>query len=156
MSMSTETAPANPPPPPDRARGRRAQVVLVLLASVVVPGAASILYAFPPAEYSFFPPCWFYWLTGLHCPGCGATRCVHSLLHGDLAQAFAWNPLFVLVSPLLIYVAVETYYIAWTGRRIKRRTPGWAVFLLVFVIVSYWVLRNIEIYPLTLLAPHRI
>ena len=42
------------------------------------------------------PPCPLRALTGLYCPGCGSTRTLHALLHGDLATAMAMNPLLVV------------------------------------------------------------
>ncbi len=28
----------------------------------------------------------------MQCPGCGTTRALHALVHGDVAAAFGWNP----------------------------------------------------------------
>ena len=41
--------------------------------------------------------CFFYELTDLYCPGCGSSRALSSLLHGDWKGAFTHN---VLVLPL--------------------------------------------------------
>jgi hypothetical protein len=41
-------------------------------------------------------PCLFRILTGWRCPLCGSTRMGSALLHGELAEAFAWNPLVFL------------------------------------------------------------
>jgi hypothetical protein len=38
-------------------------------------------------------PCLFHALTGYYCPGCGGTRAVEALLHGQLLRAFAYHPL---------------------------------------------------------------
>jgi hypothetical protein len=38
----------------------------------------------------------FHSLTGLNCPGCGATRAAYQLLHGHLLRALHDNALFVL------------------------------------------------------------
>src|SRR5690606_7136747 len=40
-----------------------------------------------------FPPCMFRAFTGWFCIGCGLTRAMHALVHGDLPRAFAMNPL---------------------------------------------------------------
>ena len=149
--MST---PATPQAPADASRWRT-RIVLVLFAAIVLPTGTAILYAFPPTEYSLIP-CWFHLATRFHCPGCGATRCAHALLHGDIAQALAWNPMLVVALPFLAYFAAETYYVAWTGRRVVRRMPTWVVLLIVGTVLAYWVLRNIDAYPFTLLAPHAL
>jgi hypothetical protein len=134
----------------------RTRIVLVLLAAVVIPVGASILYVYSPAEYSYVP-CMFNKITGLHCPGCGATRCVHALLHGDLEQALAYNALFVILSPWLAYAFLRMAYEAWTGRRARRiRVPAWGITILFSVLILFWIARNIDVYPLNLLAPHTL
>ncbi len=133
------------------------RIVVVLVAAVVVPLGVSLLYHYSPTDSAnyFYPGCTFNQLTGLHCPGCGATRCCYALVHGDLEQAFAWNPLFVLMLPIMVLVAIRSAYTMWTGRRIFHfRTPGWATKLLVGALIGFWIGRNIPIYPLDRLAPH--
>lgn len=41
-------------------------------------------------------------LTGVPCPSCGTTRGVLAMLHGHVAGALAWNPLFVPASLLIV------------------------------------------------------
>lgn len=153
--MSSETPMPRPAAAPSSRR--RGRIALVLLLAVVVPIGASILYSYPPTEYTFYPGCMLRWLTGLHCPGCGGTRAAHALLHGDLAQAFAYNPLLVLMSPLLLYSCCRVSYTFWTGQKAPGPTlTGWGVKILVATIFAYGIARNIDIYPLSLLAPHAI
>src|ERR1043166_3363337 len=73
----------------------RSRIVLVFLVAVALPLGATLLYSHSPTEYTFYPRCLLFLLTGLHCPGCGSTRCAAALLHGDIEQAFAYNPLMV-------------------------------------------------------------
>ena len=75
---------------------------LTLAALVVaIACAVALLFFFAPESYAFYPRCMFHVVTGLDCPGCGALRATHKLLHGDVAAAFALNPLYVLLLPLL-------------------------------------------------------
>jgi hypothetical protein len=135
----------------------RARLVLVFLAAIVLPGGSALLYHFPPGESSFYPPCVFHVVTGLHCPGCGATRCLGALVHGDLAQAAAYNPLLVAALPVVLVGLYAMAFRMWTGRRLPLpRLPAWAIYALFCVIVVYAVLRNVDVYPLTLLAPHTL
>lgn len=60
-----------------------------------------LLYLFEPSSTHFFPVCPFYGITGLECAGCGSTRALYHLLHGDLGQAMRFNILFVLAIPAL-------------------------------------------------------
>jgi hypothetical protein len=135
----------------------RIRLILVLIAVVVLPAGATLLYHVPPGEGSFYPPCLFHLVTGLHCPGCGGTRCTYALLHGDVPQALAYNPLFVISLPLILFLLAGSVFHAWTGRRwsLPRLRP-WAMQAILWAILAYWVLRNIPVFPLTLLAPHQL
>src|SRR5688572_14934440 len=83
--------------------GRRHRVLVrgaLAAGAVLLAGAgAFVLATVPPTAASFYPKCLSHLLLGIHCPGCGLTRTAHSLLNGRLAQAFAYNPLLVLLSP---------------------------------------------------------
>jgi hypothetical protein len=136
---------------------RRTRLLLFAIAALGLPAAAAVVYTFPPGEAWFYPPCWWYTLTGLHCPGCGATRCVYALLHGDLVQALAYNSLLVAALPLLLVCAVQCMWSQWTGRRLPLpRMPAWSIHAIMWTILAFGILRNIPIAPLTLLAPHKL
>ena len=45
--------------------------------------------------------CPLFAMTGVYCPGCGGTRAVYDLAHGDIAGALSMNPLFTIAVPLL-------------------------------------------------------
>jgi len=104
----------------------------VILGSLAVAGAA-ILYRFDPTTAGFFPPCLFRLLTGLQCPGCGTTRALHHLLHGDVAGAFSLNP--------MLFVAVPFAGAATASRRLATHpVTGWAAAV---VTVLWGILRNV-------------
>lgn len=65
-------------------------------------------------------------VTGISCPGCGMTRAVRSLLAGDLAGAFYWHPLWLLLVPLTAYFLFDEYI----PKKLSRA-------LLVFFVVSF-------------------
>jgi hypothetical protein len=67
-----------------------------------------VLYRFPPERYSFYPLCPIHEYLHLLCPGCGATRALSALLHGDLTAALHFNALAILiVLPLAaLYAAI--------------------------------------------------
>ncbi len=49
-------------------------------------------------------PCLFHLLTGLYCPGCGGTRAVWYLLHGQILKSIQYHPLVVYA---VLVVAIE-------------------------------------------------
>jgi hypothetical protein len=82
--------------------------------------ATAILYRFPPDTYAFYPRCPIHELTGLLCPGCGATRALAALLHGRLSEALHQNGLFVLLLPFAaLYLTA-----AWRGTRKGESWPS--------------------------------
>src|SRR4051812_33540396 len=101
------------PPPLPRARPR----VFWWISSLVVVGAV-VVYAFDPATHQLLPPCPLHALTGLYCPGCGATRAAHQLLHGHVAAAFNLNPLVFVAVPVVLFLWCRRLACgSWQGAR---------------------------------------
>jgi len=126
-------------------------VALLLLGAAVLLVIALV----PPGQSKLYPPCIFYALTGLYCPGCGSLRCLHSLLHGDFVQAAAYNLLTLAFLPWLITSAFTHVCHQLTGIRVARHYGSsraiWAIFS---IIMLYWIARNLPWHPFRLLAPH--
>lgn len=61
-------------------------------------------------------------LFGVQCPGCGITRAASCALHGRLADAWAHNPLIVIVGPLLAIVWAWSIRFHWRRVRAILRT----------------------------------
>ena len=102
------------------------------------------------------PPCIFYQLTGLHCPGCGTGRSLLALLRLDFYSAFRYQPLFFLTYPLIGYYLMKWYLEFLTGRPLfptPKITKNWPAYLLISAVLLYWVLRNIPIAPFIWLSP---
>ena len=110
------------------------------------------VYRFDPSTGGYFPACVFKGATGYYCPGCGLTRSLHHLLHGRVSSAFKYNPLFVLLLPLIGYGLVHFAFPPRSAARTSRGRSRWAWALLV-VVLAYWVLRNIPVRPFSYLAP---
>ncbi|MBM7493087.1 hypothetical protein JOD64_004309 [Micromonospora luteifusca] len=58
------------------------------------------------------PTCLLKLTTGLDCPGCGGTRALWYVLHGDLPAAARHHFLFVFALPFLAYL-----FVAWAGNQ---------------------------------------
>ena len=133
-------------------RGGLLAVVGALLAATL-----AIVAAYKPSDYDFYPKCMSWTVLGIHCPGCGLTRAAHSLLHLDIPQTLAWNPLALFVLPYLAAALVRSvWFWLWDVRSARSMLPerlGWFV---VGVVLVFWVLRNVPHEPFTLLAPHEI
>ncbi|MET3931654.1 hypothetical protein ABIE51_003541 [Lysobacter sp. OAE881] len=103
---------------------------------------AALLRVFQPESLW---PCIFHAVTGLHCPGCGLTRMLHALVHGDVARAWSMNPLAMIALPLLAAMLAQW----WLARpllpaslnRYAHDGRVWIVALLAF-----GVLRNLPMF----------
>lgn len=126
---------------------RRLVPIGALLALLVVAGI-------DPSTTSWLPICPVWATTGLYCAGCGATRAIHALLHGDARAALAFNPLLVLAMPVLLpFVANEIRRVA-TGRTwFDVRVPRWAGFSILAVLLAFGLMRNVPGFEL--LGPPR-
>jgi hypothetical protein len=133
----------------------RARRRLLLLVALAVPAGLFLLYRVAPTEDSFYPRCLFHTATGLHCPGCGTTRCLHALLHGQFRQAAAYNALALLALPFLLFWAARRGLAFLRGVPLRARPlPAWAYVVLIGIVLAFWVLRNLSFPPFDALAPH--
>src|ERR1700733_14865527 len=71
----------------------RAAVVLIATTAAAL---LAVVYLYDPTQHTFYPRCALYELTGWQCPGGGAPRALHALLHGRLLRAVEFTPLAVL------------------------------------------------------------
>ena len=89
------------------------------------------------------PPCMFYHVTDLYCPGCGNSRSVRALLDGQLWLSLRYN-----ITPLLTLVIGGLWYAEWGfslfGRPRKLLPRRAAVIVpLSVLLLLYFVVRNI-------------
>ena len=107
---------------------RRLTLLLVAL------GLFAVLLLFDlPAAAGWWPECPLHRFTGLYCAGCGGTRAIRALLHGDLAMFFRMNALL----PLLLAAAV---LFCFRPRLLRNPAVPIALFA---AIVLFAVLRNL-------------
>lgn len=106
-----------------------------------------VVYAlFDPALESFFPPCPFHSLTGFLCPGCGSQRALHHLINLRPEIAFSYNPLLIISIPYVLAGAFLDHYSSHSSKVLKWRQFFFgrrAIFLVLFIIISFWILRNL-------------
>ena len=100
----------------DDLRTARLLHVSLGLASVAILLAALLLQVHgetvvvPGLDLTLPQLCYWRTMFGMDCPGCGLTRCFISAAHGDLAAAWRFNPMGVLLFAL---VAVQVPYRPW-------------------------------------------
>lgn len=140
---------------PDLSRRRR--VVGGLLGTGVL--GAWWLYGHPPTQSFWYPQCLFHEITGLHCPGCGATRALYALLHGNLLEALHQNAAAVVAVP---FVSVAAGRSLWRWVRGEppplsaqpNRWLAWLMWIVAPLVILFGIVRNLPWAPFTCLAPY--
>lgn len=109
---------------------------------------------FDPGKAALFPGCPLLQITGFACPGCGLTRGFHSLFHGEFLLALDFNALIPIFALVFAYLTLLATSIAITGRDLRFRilTPT-TLWVFLTIAAVFGVLRNIPVYPLSVLFP---
>ena len=99
-------------------------------------------YYFLNKYYLFSIPCLFHQITNLYCPGCGITRCMFSLLEGNVGKAFQYNGLVaIMLFPFSIYILINIYRYIKGDDFIELPNRWWNILLIVVII--FGIIRNI-------------
>lgn len=112
---------------------------------------AVLVYFFNPATHQFYPVCQFHRLTGLNCPGCGMTRAVYALLHGEFLAALRDNALLVGVGCLAGVRAGWLVLAKIRGWPTGKIFPEKWLWLLLTTTLLFGLLRNLPVFAF--LAP---
>lgn len=109
---------------------------------------------FNPVTAGFFPQCPLYQTFGINCPGCGLTRGFHAVFHGDVLAALHYNAMLPIYGFIFSYMLASMVLTTVRGRGLSWKvfSPAMLYAFLVLILV-FAVLRNLPIYPFTLLAP---
>jgi len=115
----------------------------LIVIGMAATGAMAVLFFFNPSQYHFYPTCAFHRWTGLNCPGCGMTRALYALLHGDVRTALRDNALLVVG---LVALAMRGLWLMRT-RRLGRQGEGWLpagwLWPIMVIALVFTVLRNL-------------
>jgi hypothetical protein len=127
-----------------------------LFAAALLSGFAGLilLRLYDPATSGIFPPCPLRYLTGLYCPGCGSLRAIHQLLLGNFREAWALNPLTVVLLPFVTYGLASEALTHLRGCALPQVfLPAIWIRALCAVVILFGVARNLPFHPFNLLAP---
>jgi hypothetical protein len=115
---------------------------LTLLLSVATVAVIAFFAVVDPSHCVWAPKCTFKLLTGWQCPGCGAGRAIHALLHGHPLQAIRYNYFLIPAIPYLAAVVA----VGWVPslRRHQAAVQGQRpAMTYVALLCIWWVLRNL-------------
>ena len=137
-------------PPKISAPPSPAWFVGLLLTGLALAGSA-VVFFFNPATHGFYPVCTFHQLTGLNCPGCGMTRALYALVHGNFATALRDNALLVFALAGVMIRAVWVVLRKGTAGTAGDFFPAKFLWPLLVVGLAFTVLRNLPAFAF--LAP---
>jgi hypothetical protein len=106
-------------------------------------GVGATVFFFNPGTHGFYPVCMFHLLTGWNCPGCGATRALYALLHGNVRLALKDNALFVLTLAVLAVWGARFVFLKLKGQPATFNVPPKFLWMFLVVAVIFAVARNL-------------
>lgn len=117
----------------------------ILLLLIAFGGGLLFYFLYNPESNSFLLKCPFKIFTGFDCPGCGSQRALHSLLHGEFQNAFAYNPLFIIAIPyVFVGILFEWFGLKYTHPQMRKIMFGTnAIYVITVLIILYFIGRNL-------------
>lgn len=116
---------------------------VLLLASVLLGFAAGafMLWKFGTG---WMPGCLFREWTGIECPGCGMTRATKATLHGRIGEAFAYNPVGMVLFPIgFLVCGLKAFAWARGAPPFQLHLGRWGATIIAVVVIGWWILRNL-------------
>ena len=80
--------------------------------------------------------CTFKSMLGIPCMGCGCTRATLNLLHGDIAEAFLFSPMIVIVYYGVLVWGIISFLLYVTGKRLEVEMSSWLTWTIRALFVS--------------------
>jgi len=115
-------------------RQERRSFIIRAVLFVVAAGALGAAYYLIGCPFRFF--------FGVPCPGCGMTRAWTALFKGDIAGAFRWHPLFLVIPAFVLLLTVKK------GRVFQNKRLNTAFSITLWtLILGVYVIRMLYLFP---------
>lgn len=105
-----------------------------------------LVYRFLPLPYDkLMVPCIFYSAFGLYCPGCGGTRAVSALLHGQILTSFVCHPLVLYTAVLGGWFLISQSIERISRHRVKigmKYRDGY-IWAALGIVIVHFIVRNL-------------
>jgi hypothetical protein len=132
---------------------KTARPTALAVSGLLTAAVGLVLFCFDPRQYHFYPVCLFHQATGLLCPGCGALRATHQLLHGHLEAAFRFNPMLVVSLPLLLWFGAKYALQQARNQPVTIGVRSLWLWLALGAVLAVSILRNLPGAPFAVLRP---
>lgn len=93
----------------------------------------------------YFPsfPCMLYSLLGVYCPGCGGTRAILYLLHGNILKSLWYHPIVIYTAIIYLGFMLSHTLSKIKGSHIKGwKFHSWYLYVAMIIIFLNWGLKN--------------
>ncbi len=91
------------------------------------------------------PLCAVKLFANVDCPGCGLTRSIAYLTHGELRRSIDFNPMGIVIAFFLVYIFVRTAISLLAGRALKpllqQKTRDRMLVVFVFALFAQWLFK---------------
>lgn len=113
--------------------------------AIVILATAALFLSLFAAGIPFWP-CPFLHITGIPCPGCGLTRAIYFLLHGDVRASLtyhAYAPVFLLGLIIVASAGLlpENARQRWLDKLIAIEQRSGIIQILLVGLIVYWLAR---------------
>ena len=130
------------------------KLLLIIIGVLTFLGMLAVYVFWNPADANIFPKCPFYVTTGIYCPGCGSQRAAHQILNGNIIEGIRHNYMIALLAVVLLYQGFIYVMNERLGKNMTNLLHKSKVTNSILVLVIlFWILRNINVFPFTELAP---
>lgn len=103
---------------------------------------------FPIPFSKILLPCVVQSTLGLYCPGCGGTRAISALLHGDFLTSFICHPLVLYTAVVCGWFLISQTIERVSGHRLKigmKYRDGYVWAALVIVVINFMIKNLLQI-----------
>ena len=126
----------------------------IIIGVLALFGMLALYVFWNPTETNIFPSCPVYAATGIYCPGCGSQRAAHKILNGNIVEGIRHNYLIVLLAMVLLYQG----FVYVMNDLLSKNIPNLlhkskVTFSILIIVILFWVLRNIDLFPFSELTP---
>lgn len=128
----------------------KTRFLLIVLLGVLSILAVLLYFSYNPEKGLLFPKCPFHEYLGIYCSGCGSQRAIHDLLHFRIGEAVSHNVLLLPALFLIVQHMVVKFGFLKGRSLIDYR---YAPLVILFVVLLFMLLRNLNVFPFNYLAP---
>ena len=122
----------------------RANKGIIISSIGLVAVVVAALWLGDPSSAEWPLKCPLYQMTGWQCPLCGMQRAVHEMCHGNVREAWLYNPALWVLLPYFITLGLSSLFPRTRRFRLVRWANKDSTLLIVAIMLVAWgIIRNL-------------